>query len=87
MDKLYRVTIEFDTVIRGQSIEEVERIAEDIIRDSDDPADNVSACEIRSIDALPNGWDRDCRPWGSNPDHMTIAEILEVANVPDEVTE
>jgi len=82
MDKLYRVTIEFETVIRGEDRKAVERAAEGIIRDADDPAKMISAREIKDADDLPYGWQVHCMPWSEtdDPEEMTIGEMLEEKN-------
>ena len=79
MDKLYRVTIEFETVIRGKDRKAVEMSAESIIRDADDPASMVTAREIKDVNDLTHGWQSNYIPWGDtyDPEEKTIKQMLE----------
>ncbi len=76
--KLYRVRVEWETVILAESPEQAERLAPGIIRQEDDPVDFVRTAEMTSDNDLPPGWDKDCIPWGlrNNPSSKTIGQIL-----------
>jgi hypothetical protein len=76
--KLYKVHIEYDTVILEEDEESAIKNAKYYIRNEieDDP-EIVIADEILKIDDLPSGWNSDCRPWGiRDPQDRTIREIL-----------
>lgn len=78
--KLYRVHLEFETVILAESEDAAIKQAESIIKDSDDPASFVAADEIKTLMEIPPGWDKGCRPWGeTDPMDRTVGEIL-IAN-------
>ena len=75
--KIYRVQINYDTIIRATSREDAERQANRILRDSDEEPDALEAVEITSLKELPTGWNGDCRPWGeTDPHDRTLREIL-----------
>jgi hypothetical protein len=51
--------------------------AESVIRESDDESDMIDAMEIKSLDDLPSGWNKDCRAWGERDSYdRTIGQIL-----------
>ena len=75
--KIYRVQINYETVIRAASREEAERHANRILRNSDEEPDAVEAVEVTRLPCLPMGWNGDCRPWGeTDPHDRTLREIL-----------
>jgi hypothetical protein len=75
--KLYRVRVEFETVILAESKEAAEMDAESIIKNEDDGAESVDAREISGPTDLPFRWNAQCRPWGeTDPYDRTICEIL-----------
>jgi hypothetical protein len=75
--RLYKVRVEFETVILANSQKEAEQMSEYVIRRGDDPPERVDLEEITSSEDLPEGWDENCRPWGIR-DSMdrTIGQIL-----------
>lgn len=76
--KLYKVRIEWETVIRARDETHAMMQAESVIRDGDDESDMVNATEIKTLEELPPGWNKDCRPWGeTDPMDQTIGQILE----------
>jgi len=79
--KIYRVRIEWETVIRAKDENHAMEQAERVIRDGDDEHDVVEATEIKSQTELPSGWNAKCRPWGEiDPYDRTLGEILPLAN-------
>lgn len=85
--ELFKVRVEFETVIRAENAEDAERQSESIIKGSDDPADFVSATPIQTLEDLPTGWDATCRAWGKRDGlDRTIGQIIH-ANVPHELRE
>lgn len=76
--KLYKVHIEYETVIRAESKEAAEWAASYTMRhEADDEPEVVFADEIKSASDLPQGWNPQCRPWGERDPHdRTIADIL-----------
>ena len=75
--KIYRVKIQYETVIRAKSQEDAEKQAHWILIESDEEPDSVEAAEITSLSELPNEWNKWCIPWGElDPKCRTIAEIL-----------
>lgn len=61
--KLYRVTVEFETVILAKDEKEAEAAATRIVKENDEDANLVSAREMKSKDDLPPEWDEYCLPW------------------------
>ena len=61
--KLYRVTVEFETVILAKDEEEAEAAATSTIKENDDSANLISAVEMRSSQDLPPEWTECCLPW------------------------
>lgn len=84
--KLYKVHIEYETVILAQSKEAAEKDATYSLRyEIDDDPETVFADEIKTTSDLPQGWNPQCRPWGEKDPHdRTIGEILS-ANVSGEM--
>jgi hypothetical protein len=82
--KLYKVHLEYETVIRAESPEAAERMASYVMRhEADDEPEVISAEEIQTAADLPQGWNAECRPWGKRDPHdRTIGQILS-ANVRD----
>ena len=75
--KIYRVQINYDTIIRATSREDAERQANRILRASDEEPKALEAVEITSLKELPMEWNGDCRPWGeTDPHDRTLSEIL-----------
>ena len=76
--KIYKVRVEYETVICAESQADAEANAPYILRhDADEEADIVTADEIKSLADLPKRWDARCRPWGErNPNDRTVGEIL-----------
>jgi hypothetical protein len=62
--KLYKVRVEYETVIRAESQADAQLHAPYILRH--DAADIVTADVIESLADLPQGWDAQCRPWGEH---------------------
>ena len=63
--KLFKVTVEFETVIAAESREDAER--DDDIKEAfaDTHHDiNRTAEEIKTREDLPHGWDKTCYPYG-----------------------
>jgi len=76
--KLYAVEVTFKTVVRAPDALAAELLAEDVVKDEDDPADSAIAYEIKTLDDLPSGWKGNCIPWGErDPMDRTIKEILD----------
>lgn len=75
--KPYKVNISWETVILARDETHAIMQAESVIRGRDDTFDTVDAEEIKAIDDLPHGWNKDCRPWGErDPWDRTIGQIL-----------
>lgn len=75
--KPYKVRIEWETVILARDEMHAMMQAESVIREGDDKSDMVDATEIKTVEELPPGWNKDCRPWGERDPHdRTIGEIL-----------
>jgi hypothetical protein len=83
--KLYKVHLEYETVIRAESPEAAEREAQYAMRhEIDDEPSMVFSDEITKLEDLPQGWNAGCRPWGKRDPHdRTIGQILS-ANVRDQ---
>lgn len=75
MKKIFKIRVEYETVIMAESIKDAESIGETIIREIDDPPDMVNAEEILCIGDLPNKWNGDYIPWNTDDDD-TIEQIL-----------
>jgi hypothetical protein len=82
--KLYKVHIEYETVILADSEESAMEEAQYGIRhEIDDKPEIIFADQILKLDDLPSGWNWQCRPWGKKDPHdRTIGQILS-ANVQD----
>jgi hypothetical protein len=76
--KLYKVHLEYETVIRAESPEAAERKAQYAMHhEIDDEPSMVFSNEITKLDDLPPGWNAQCRPWGERDPHdRTIGRIL-----------
>jgi hypothetical protein len=76
--KLYKVHLEYETVIRAESPEAAEREAQYAMRhEIDDEPSMVFSDEITKLEDLPQGWNAGCRPWGErDPNDRTIRQIL-----------
>jgi hypothetical protein len=75
--ELFKVRVEFKTVIRAENAESAEKQAESIIKESDDPADFVNATPIKTLEDLPYGWDAGCLAWGPRDElDRTIGQII-----------
>lgn len=76
--KLFKVRIEYETVVRAESAKQAEKDAEYIIRNAaDDPAEIVIAQEITKLEDLPKRWSAQCRPWGErDPMDRTLGAML-----------
>lgn len=75
--KPYKVRIEWETVILARDETHAMMQAESVIREGDDECDMVNATEIKSLEALPQGWNKDCRPWGeTDPMDRTLGQML-----------
>lgn len=75
--KPYKVRIEWQTVILARDQTHAMKQAESVIRDGDDASDMVDAVEIKSLEDLPPGWNKDCRPWGEvDPEDRTLGQML-----------
>jgi hypothetical protein len=82
--KLYKVHLEYETVIRAESPEAAEQTAAYAMRhEIDDEPSMVFSDEITTLADLPQGWNAGCRPWGErDPNDRTIGQILS-ANASD----
>ena len=79
--KPYKVRIEWETVILARDETHAMMQAESVIREGDDECDMVNATEIKSLEELPQGWNKDCRPWGeTDPMDRTLGQMLPVNN-------
>jgi hypothetical protein len=76
--KLYKVHLEYETVIRAASPQAAEQAAAYAMRhEIDDEPEIVLSGEITNLADLPHGWNAACRPWGERDPHdRTIGEIL-----------
>lgn len=75
--KLYKVRVEFETVMAAKSKQDALMNAEYVIRhEADDPADDIQVTEITNESDLPNGWDDNCFPFNDDR-NATIGEILD----------
>ena len=76
--KLYKVHIEYETVIRAESKEAAEKEAHYAMRyEIDDEPNVILSDEITKLKDLPTGWNPQCRPWGErDPQDRTIGEML-----------
>lgn len=75
--ELFKVRIAFETVINAENAEDAEKQTDDIIKESDDPVDFVSATPIKRLEDLPDGWDAGCRAWGRRDElDRTIGQII-----------
>lgn len=67
--KIYKVLVEYETVIRAESAKDAEKQADYIIRhECDSDPHLVVAKEVTALSELPDGWDARCRPWGERDD-------------------
>jgi len=75
--KLYKVTIEYETVILAQNASDACRQAQSVvsIEDCSDPI-TVFAEEIHSESDLPHGWDVTCTPFGIPQEYKDIETLL-----------
>ncbi len=75
---LYKITVEYQTVVRAASLQEAEREAVyGIGKEIDEEPVMVDAEEITSLKDLPVGWNAQCRPWGeTDPFDRTIEQML-----------
>ena len=78
--KIYKVKVEFETVIRATNQEEAEKLAQSIVKTEDDQASLISSSEIQKEQDLPKGWDKWCLPWGER--HPMDWEICRQLNWP-----
>ena len=68
--KLYKVRVEYETVIRAESQERAEKDAPYIIHnEADEEPVFVNGQEIETLKDLPRGWDGYCLPWGERDPH------------------
>ncbi len=75
--KLFKVKVEYETVIRAESKEHIEKYAETYIREINDPISAAGVVELKDIKDLPEGWNGQCLPWGErDPYDRTIEKIL-----------
>lgn len=73
--KLYKVKVEFETVIAAKNQKDAIKNAEYVIKhEADDPASDIEAVEITDESHLPDGWDTDCFPFNDSR-NLTIGEI------------
>lgn len=76
--RLYRVAVEYETVVLATDERAAEAAAERVVRQEDDLPELVTARPIDSVLDLPAGWDKDCRPWGErDPQDRPIGQILD----------
>lgn len=80
--RLYKVHIEYETVILADSAESAMEEARYGIRNEiDDQPEAILVDEILKSDDLPAGWNLQCRPWGmKDPKDRTIGQILRSQN-------
>lgn len=75
--KLFKVQVQYETVIRAKDSKSAEREANYIIRNEcDSEPTEIDADEINSVSDLPYGWNVDCLPWGEHDGDKTIGELL-----------
>lgn len=76
--KIYKVRIEYETVIRAESARDAEEQADSIIRhECDSEPQLVNAQEVTDTTQLPEGWNAQCRPWGErDPMDRTLGALL-----------
>lgn len=76
--KLYKVKVEYETVILATSPDGATREAEHAMRhEIGYPPQSIGASEIKSFSDLPKGWQPNYRPWGERDPHdRTIEGIL-----------
>lgn len=74
--KIYKVTIEWETVIMAEDENSAIDQAESVIKHNDEPCSMVDATEITSISELPSGWEPICLPWGENAYQKTLRQLL-----------
>ncbi|MBV6513865.1 MAG: hypothetical protein FMNOHCHN_03421 [Ignavibacteriaceae bacterium] len=75
--QLYNVEVTFRTVIRAKSEIEALNEAPSVVKQEDDPPQDVYAFIIKDLGDLPDGWSGRCLPWGErHPMDLTIAEQL-----------
>jgi hypothetical protein len=76
--KIYKVLVEYETVIRAESAKDAEKKADYIIRhECDSDPRMVAAKEVTAIGELPEGWDARCRPWGErDPFDRSLGALL-----------
>lgn len=83
MSRLFEVEIIVRAVVVADTMSEALHVAyrnrRDMVRDSDLECDVV--CEIKSESHLPEGWDSECIPYGSEDDSR-IGDYLD--NLPPE---
>ena len=77
MKKIFKVLVEYETVIYAADAKEAEEEAKYVVDYMDEEPIMVSAEEILSVDDLPEPWDKDCIPWNSERD-LTVNEILKI---------
>lgn len=76
--KIYKVLVEYETVIRAESAKDAENQADYIIRhECDSEPRIVAAKEVNAVVELPEGWNAQCRPWGeTDPMDRPIGALL-----------
>lgn len=76
--KIYKVLVEYETVIRAESAKDAENQADYIIRhECDSEPRLVAAKEVTAVTELPEGWKAQCRPWGErDPMDRTLGVLL-----------
>lgn len=83
MNKLFKVKIQFESVIAAENDSDVLSIIEKNLREHDVAghggfldSPNLVITDVLSVNDLPDGWDGDCIPWGDLNEDETIDEIL-----------
>jgi len=80
--KLYKVKVEYETVILASSEKDAKEEAEYAIRhEIDDDPQNIEAFEISTLNELPFGWQPNCRPWGKRDEYDRTIEGILKSNV------
>lgn len=79
--KLYKVVVEYSTLILANNETEAVDSADWIVKtqESDVGHDFINITEVKSVKDLPDGWDGNCIPWVSNPfdsNNETVSELL-----------
>jgi len=76
--KLFKVRVEYETVIRAKDAKSAEEEADYVVRKKcDSPPVDISAEEIKTVADLPDQWDGRCRPWGERDElDRTIGDLL-----------